>query len=406
MARLGSAVVGTGFIGPVHIEALRRLGKPVVGVLGSTPEKSRRFAQSLGVERSYTSYEELLADDNVQSVHLASPNRLHYDQCRRALTADKHVICEKPLALNVKESSELVELARQKKLVAAVCYNVRFYPLCLEAREWIASGRLGEIYHITGSYVQDWLLHDTDFNWRVLAEEGGALRAIADIGTHWLDIVQSMTGLRVTEVCADLKTVWPVRRRPKGSVETFKSGAPLPLGEESRVRDDAVSPRPPGEGLGVRGNLIDVEITTEDYGSVLLHFDHGAHGCFSVSQVCAGRKNCLRFEIAGSAASLAWNSEHPNELWIGERDRPNELLIRDPALLQPAARAYTSYPGGHSEGFADTFKQLFRAIYDYIDRGDFTAAQPFPTFAAGHREILLCQAILQSQRERAWVGVE
>ena len=406
MARLGSAVVGTGFIGPVHIEALRRLGKPVVGVLGSTPEKSRQCAQSLGVERGYTSYEELLADPNVQAVHLASPNRLHYEQCRRALTAGKHVICEKPLALNVKESLKLVELAQQNTLVAAVCFNVRFYPLCLEARAWIASGRLGEIYHITGSYVQDWLLHDTDFNWRVLAEEGGTLRVIADIGTHWLDLAQAMTGLRVTEVCADLKTVWPVRRRPKGSVETFKAGAPLPSAEGSVVRDDAVSTRPPGEGLGVRGDLIDVEITTEDYGSVLLHFDHGAHGCFNVSQVCAGRKNCLRFEIAGSAASLAWNSEHPNELWIGERDRANELLIRDPALLQPAARAYASYPGGHNEGFPDTFKQLFRAIYDYIDRGDFTVFPPFPTFADGHREIVLCQAILQSQRERAWVGVE
>jgi predicted dehydrogenase len=381
MARLGSAVVGTGFIGPVHIEALRRLGIPVVGVLGSTPEKSRQFAESLGIERGYTSYEELLADPNVRAVHLASPNRLHYDQCRRALAAGKHVICEKPLALSVKESAELVELAQQKTLVAAVCYNVRFYPLCLEARAWIASGRLGEIYHITGSYTQDWLLHDTDFNWRVLAEEGGALRAIADIGTHWLDLAQSMTGLRVTQVCADLKTVWPVRRRPRGAVETFKTKTPTP------------------------DKAIDVEITTEDYGSVLLHFDHGAHGCFSVSQVCAGRKNCLRFEIAGSAASLAWNSEQPNELWIGERDRPNELLVRDPALLQPAARAFANYPGGHNEGFPDTFKQLFRAIYDYIDRGDFTASRPFPTFADGHRELVLCQAILQSQRDRVWVGV-
>ena len=390
MPSIGSAIVGTGFIGPVHLEALRRLGRPVVGVLGSTPEKSRQMAQALGVVYGYASYEELLADPNVGVVHLTSPNKLHYDQCRLALAANKHVLCEKPLAMNVKESSDLVALAAQKSLVAAVCYNIRFYPLCLEAREWIASGRLGEIYHVTGSYVQDWLLHDTDFNWRVLAEEGGELRAIADIGTHWLDLIQSMTGLHVTEVCADLKTVWPVRRRPKGSVETFQSGSPRPL----------------GEGPGVRADLIDVNVTTEDYGSVLLHFDHGAHGCFSVSQVMAGRKNCLRFEIAGSAGSLAWNSERPNELWIGERDRPNELLTRDPALLHPEARAYTNYPGGHNEGFPDTFKQLFRAVYDYIDRDDFTAPPPFPTFADGHREIVLCQAILQSQRERAWVAVQ
>ena len=379
MAPVGSAVVGSGFIGPVHIEALRRLGRPVVGVLGSSPEKSRQAAQALGIEHGYASYDELLADPNVQAVHLASPNRLHFDQCRRALAAGKHVICEKPLAMNVKESSQLVALAAQHSLVAAVCYNVRFYPLCLEVREWIASGRLGEIFHVTGSYTQDWLLHDTDFNWRILAEEGGDLRAIADIGTHWLDLVQSMTGLTVTEVCADLKTVWPVRRRPKGPVETFKTAG--------------------------TADLINVEVTTEDYGSVLLHFDHGARGSFSVSQVNAGRKNCLRFEIAGSAASLAWNSEQPNELWIGERDRPNELLLRDPALLHPAARAHANYPGGHNEGFPDTFKQLFRAIYGYLDRGDFHAPCPFPTFADGHREIVLCQAILQSQRERAWIKV-
>ena len=375
---LGSAVVGTGFIGPVHVEALRRLNRPVVGLLGSSPEKSRQVAQTLGIPRGYASYDELLNDPNVGVVHLASPNRLHFEQCRRALEAGKHVICEKPLAMNVRESTALVELAKQKALAAAVCYNVRFYPLCLEVREWVRAGRLGEIYHITGSYVQDWLLHETDFNWRVLAEEGGELRAIADIGTHWLDLVQAVTGLAVTEVCADLKTVWPTRRQPSGSVETFGSGAALPQAS-------------------------DVAITTEDYGSVLLHFEHGARGAFTVSQVTAGRKNCLRFEIAGSAASVAWNSERPDELWIGERDRPNELLVRDPALLHANVRAYANYPGGHNEGFPDTFKQLFRAVYAYIDRGDFTAPRPFPTFEDGHREILLCDAILRSHRERSWV---
>jgi predicted dehydrogenase len=377
----GAVIVGAGFIGPVHVEALRRLGRPIMGVLGSSPEKSRQAAQALGVARGYASYDELLADCEVQSVHLTSPNRLHFEQCRRALKAGKHVICEKPLALNVHESGELVELARGKALVAAVCHNVRFYPLCLEARAWISSGQLGEILHVSGSYVQDWLLHDTDFNWRVLAEEGGALRAIADIGTHWLDLVQSITGLSVTEVCADLKTVWPVRRRPRGSVETFQS-KPAAAAE-----------------------LVDVPITTEDYGAVLLGFERGARGAFSVSQVTAGRKNCLRFEIAGSAASVAWNSERPNELWIGERDRPSELLIRDPALLHPEVRPFANYPGGHNEGFPDTFKQLFRAIYGYIDRGDFSAPCPFPTFADGHREVLLCEAILRSQRERQWVRV-
>jgi predicted dehydrogenase len=374
----GSAVVGTGFIGPIHVEALRRLGRRVVGVLGSSPDRSRQTAQTLGIERGYASYAELLADPAVHVVHVTSPNRYHHEQCRLALEAGKHVVCEKPLAMNARESAELVALARGRALAAAVCYNVRYYPLCLEVKEWIAAGKAGEIHHITGSYLQDWLCHDTDFNWRVLGEEGGSLRAVADIGTHWLDLVESMTGLRVREVCADLQTVWPVRRRPTGSMATFQ-----PAGADTS----------------------DVAITTEDYGSILLHFDQDVHGCFTVSQVSAGRKNRLSFEIAGSAASLAWQSERPCELWIGERDRPSELLVRDPALLHEAARRYTDYPGGHNEGFPDTFKQLFRAIYAYIERGDFSAPPPYPTFEDGHRQIVLCQAIGQSQRDRSWVSV-
>ncbi len=381
MAQTRTAVVGTGFIGPVHVEALRRLGRPVVGVLGSTAEKSRRAAAALGVPRGYDSFEELLADPAVTVVHLASPNRLHFAQCQAALTAGKHVLCEKPLAMTARETAELADLAASVPLVAAVCYNVRFYPLCLEARERIAAGQIGSVYHVTGSYVQDWLLYDTDFNWRVLAEEGGALRAVADIGTHWLDLIQSITGLKVVRVCADLHTVLPVRRRPKGSVETF----------QSKLRQEAQTE--------------EVAITTEDYGSVLLHFEGGARGCFTVSQVTAGRKNCLRFEVAGSRGALAWDSERPNELWLGQRERPNEVLPRDPALLQPAVRPFANYPGGHNEGFPDTFKQLFRAVYDYIDRGDWQAPRPFPTFADGHGEVVLCEAILRSQRERRWVEV-
>ncbi|HYT90529.1 MAG TPA: Gfo/Idh/MocA family oxidoreductase [Gemmataceae bacterium] len=381
MAQTGTAVVGTGFIGPVHIEALRRLGRPVVGVLGSSPEKTRAAAQALGVPKSYDRFEDALADPAVTVVHLASPNRLHFEQCRQALAAGKHVLCEKPLAMTAQETAELAALAARTPLVAAVCYNVRFYPLCLEARQRLVSGELGKVYHVTGFYVQDWLLYDTDFNWRVLAEEGGALRAVADIGTHWLDLIQSITRLKVAAVCADLQTVLPTRRRPKGSVETFQSK------------------------LGSPAQTEEIAITTEDYGSVLLRFEGGATGCFTVSQVAAGRKNCLRYEIAAARGSLAWDSERPNELWLGHRDRANELLIRDPALLQPAVRPFANYPGGHNEGFPDTFKQLFRAVYEYIDRGDFQAARPFPTFADGHREVVLCEAILRSHRERRWVEV-
>jgi predicted dehydrogenase len=381
MAQLGAALVGTGFIGPVHVEALRRLGRPVVGVLASSPEKGRAAAKSLGIPRSYDGYEDLLADPQVSVVHITSPNRFHYEHSRRALIAGKHVVCEKPLGMTAGQTANLVALAERSPGVAAVCHNVRFYPLCLEARRRAADGQLGNIYHVTGSYVQDWLLYDSDFNWRVLPEEGGALRAVADIGTHWLDLVTSITGLEVEQVCADLRTFLPERRRPKGSVETFQSKI---------------------EGVRETERIV---IATEDYGSVLLRFQGGASGCFTVSQVTAGRKNQITYEIAGQKAALAWNSERPNELWIGSRDRANELLIRDPALLDPSVRRFANYPGGHNEGFPDTFKQLFRAVYEYIEVGDLQAPPPFPTFADGHREVVLCEAILRSYREQKWIEV-
>lgn len=381
MAPTGVAVVGTGFIGPVHVEALRRLGRNVVGVLGSTPEKGSQAAQTLGLSRAYGSYRELLDDPSVGVVHLASPNRHHFEQCKLALASGKHLVCEKPLAMNSGETRELVRLAARTALVTAVNYNVRFYPLCLEAREKCLSGQLGKLFHVNGSYLQDWLLYDTDFNWRVQGEEGGDLRAVADIGTHWLDLISFITGSKVVELCADLKTVHPVRQSPQGSVETFQSSS------TRKVR------------------TLPVEIRTEDHGSILLRFENGGSGSLTVSQVCAGRKNCLRFDIAGSLASLSWNSEEPNSLAIGYRDRPNETLTRDPSLMHPEVRPFADYPGGHAEGFPDSFKQLFRSVYQAIDSG-VAGKVPYPTFADGHREVLLCEAVLRSATEKRWVPVE
>ncbi len=378
-AHLFAAVVGTGFIGPIHVEALRRLGQPVLTILGSTPEKTRAAVLDLGAVKPFDSYEEMVADPMVGIVHIASPNRLHFEQCRLALSAGKHVVCEKPLAMTSAQTAALVDLAERSSRVAAVCYNVRYYPLCLEARARIAAGELGTVYHVTGSYCQDWLLYDSDFNWRVLADEGGALRAVADIGTHWMDLVTHVTGLEVEGLCADLRTFLPTRQRPRGGVETF-SGK-----------------------LARSGETAPVAIDTEDYGSVLLRFRGGGTGAFTVSQVTAGRKNCLRFEVAGSKGALAWDSERPNELWLGHRDRPNEQLLRDPALLSEDVRRFANYPGGHNEGFPDTFKQLFRSVYEYIEAGNYTAPRPFPTFADGHREVVLCEAILRSHREGRWV---
>jgi predicted dehydrogenase len=376
-----AAVVGTGFIGPVHVEGLRRAGVEVAAIIGSSAEKSRQAAERLGIDPRHTTLEAVLADASIVAVHLTTPNRHHFTQASAALRAGKHVLCEKPLAMDSAESAELVRLAAACGRAAGVAYNIRFYPLCHDAAARVRNGAVGEVLHVTGGYVQDWLLHDTDFNWRVLAADGGELRAVADIGTHWLDLVQFVSGRRVTAVCADLQTVHPRRRRPQGGVETFSGKAAPPRETEA------------------------VEIATEDAGCVMLRFDNGGRGCLWVSQTTAGRKNRLRFEIAGTAETLAWNSESPNTLWIGHRDRPNESLIRDPALIDPTAAAISNYPGGHNEGFPDTFKQLFRTFYGSIAAGDFATRPRFPTFADGHQEILLCEAILRSHREQRWIDV-
>ncbi len=382
MARIGAAVIGAGFMGGVHTEGLRRAGVEVVGALGVSAEETAGFVKAQGIPKGYGSVEELLGDSAVQSVHVVTPNRLHHGMAKAVLEAGKHVVCEKPLAMNSKETAELVALAgKHSKQAAAVNYNIRFYPLCLEARERVRGGEIGQVHHVAGSYVQDWLLLDTDYNWRVLAEEGGELRAVADIGTHWLDLVHSITGLEAEAVCADLMVVHPIRRRPTGEVETFTGK------------------------LGSEADTEPVKITTEDYGSILLRFKGGAKGTLWVSQVTAGRKNCLRYELAGEKAALEWISENPEVLWIGRRGGPNEILMRDPSLLSPAARAAVGVPGGHAEGYADTFKQHFRAFYGYVEKGDFSAPPPFATFQDGHREVVLCEAVLESHRKGGWVDV-
>jgi predicted dehydrogenase len=382
MERIGVAVIGAGFMGGVHAEALRRAGCEVVGVLGVDEAETTRFAAAVGAT-AFRSLEQLLADPAVLSVHIGTPNKLHFPMAKAALLAGKHVLCEKPLAMTSAETAELVALAQKHpRQAAAVNYNLRFYPLNLEARERVRGGTLGRVLHVTGSYVQDWLLLDTDYNWRVLAKEGGELRAVADIGTHWLDLVHALTGLEVEAVCADLLTVHPVRRRPKGEVETYS-------GKLAKEED-----------------LVPVDVTTEDYGAILLRFRGGARGTLTVSQVTAGRKNCLRYELAGEKGSLYWNSEDPEQLWMGRRSGPNEVLMRDPSLLSGPARAAIGVPGGHAEGYADTFKQHFRAFYGYVAKGDFSAPAPFATFADGHREVVLCEAVLESHRKGAWVEVK
>jgi predicted dehydrogenase len=375
MRDLRAAVVGTGFIGAVHVDALRRLGIEVTGVVASSPER----AAAKGLGPAYESYEALLADERVDVVHLATPNHLHHAQVKEALAAGKHVVCEKPLAIDSEQSAELVELAGASGLVHCTNFNLRFYPQAHEARALTASGALGEIWAVHGGYLQDWLLRPTDWNWRLEPEKGGVLRAVADIGSHWMDLAQWVTGRRIEGVLADLHTTIPVRLRPAGEVETF-----APAEDVARV---------------------EAPMATEDVAHLLFRFEGGARGAAVVSQVSAGHKNALRLEVDGSEDSLAWSSERPEELWLGHRDEANETLLRNPALLHPDAQARTGLPAGHAEGFAETFRELYRAVYGAVAGGGPPAAPDYPTFADGHRANVLGDAIALSNRERRWVEV-
>lgn len=379
---IGVGVAGTGFIGPAHIEGLRRNGISVLGLVGSTGEKAGQKAAELGISRAYNSLDEMLADAEIDVVHLATPNHLHHPHAKAALLAGKHVVCEKPLAMTSKESAELVELAAEKQLVNAVNFNIRMYPLVHQARSMVQSGEIGELFILQGSYLQDWLLFPTDWNWRLEPDLGGTLRAVGDIGSHWLDLLTFITGLHVEEVYADFKTFHPLRKKPAKPLETFTGKILTPE------------------------DYVDQAISTEDYATILLHYENGVTGVLTVSQVSSGRKNRLFYEINGSKSSLGWDSEKPNEMWIGHRTEPNQTLLKDPSLLSSEARAVTSYPGGHNEGFPDTFKQLYAKVYDYIISNDFTRNPDFPTFADGHYEMQLCESIERSAREKTWVEVK
>jgi predicted dehydrogenase len=377
LSKTGAAIIGTGFIGAVHLGALRRMGVRVAGVLGSSVERGADRGAALGV-RAYASLDDLLADPAVQVVHVTSPNQAHYPQVKQILAAGRHVICEKPLAMTSAQSAEMVRLATASGKVAAVCYNIRFYPLNQHARQMVADGGLGEVRFVTGHYHQDWLAKPTDWNWRLEAEQGGALRSVGDIGTHWLDLVQFVTGQRVTAVLAELATFVPERQRPLGPVETFAATAGA---TEAR------------------------RIVTDDAAMILLRFANGARGVMSTSQINQGRKNALQWEVAGSAASAAWASEVPDQLWLGHRDAPNQILQRDAGLMNRSGAKAASLPGGHVEGFADSFQAFLRAVYDDIAAGGRSGGATYASFADGHGEMLLCDAVAQSARLGSWAEV-
>jgi len=381
MKKLKVGVIGTGFIGPAHIEALRRTGlADVVALADINKDVAEAKAEELSVPQSYGDYKELLAQPDIDIVHICTPNNLHFSMAKYAMEAGKHVVCEKPLAMNSAEAEELVRIAKEKGVVNAIHFNIRFYPVIHHVKAMIESGELGEILAVNGSYQQDWLFYDTDYNWRLEPEYSGDSRAIADIGSHWLDSVEFMTGLKVKKVCADFATFYPIRKKPLKPLETYSGKLLTPE------------------------DYVDVPIGTEDYATVLLRFEGKAHGSLTVNQVAAGRKNRCYFEIYGSKKSAVIDTERCNELWIGRRDGNNELLLRDPSLLLPSARAIASFPGGHNEGFPDTSKQLFKKLYMYILNGC-SGPVEFPTFEDGARELVLCERIVDSARKERWIDI-
>jgi predicted dehydrogenase len=382
MADLKAGVIGTGFIGPAHVEALRRLGIEVVAVAGPRADGVAEKAKALHIEKYYDTAEALIADPEISVVHVTSPNHVHYPQAKAALQAGKHVVCEKPLAMTSAESGELVKLAKDAQRVNAVNFNIRFYPLSHQARQMVQSGEIGDVYIVQGSYLQDWLLLPTDWNWRLEPQFSGDMRAVADIGSHWLDLTTFITGLQIEAVFADFATFLKTRRKPVQPVETFTGKLQTNL------------------------EYVEQPINTEDYATVMLRYRNGARGVMTVAQVCAGRKNRLYYEINGAKSALVWDGERPNELWINHRERPNELLLKDPSLLSPEVRSLASYPGGHNEGFPDTFKQLYTAVYRYIEAGNYDKMPDFPTFADGHRALRVGEAIFRSTQEGRWVNVD
>jgi predicted dehydrogenase len=381
MKKIRTGIIGSGMMGPIHTEALRRLGYvEVVALAEATEELARTKSQALHIPKGYADYRKLIEDPDVEVVHNCTPNAYHFEVSKAILAAGKHVVSEKPLATHAKHSAELVERANKAGVVNAIHFNYRNYPLVQHMRAMVKSGELGALYLQHGSYLQDWLILDTDYNWRVEPGAGGDSRAVADIGSHWFDTVQFITGDPVVEVMADLAIVHKTRKKPKMAMETY-AGKVLTAADYSEV-----------------------PVATEDAATILFRTKSGAPGSLVVSQVSAGRKNRLYFELDFAKGALEWDQEEPNTLWVGRRERPNESLIKDGSLLVPEVRPFAHYPGGHPEGYSEGPYNLFMQVYAHIASGA-KSAPAFSTFQDGHNEIAICEAILQSSKSRSWTKV-
>ena len=371
-------VVGAGFIGAVHAHAARRAGARIVGVAASTPASSEEAATRFGTERAFADGESLVASPDVDVVHICTPNQLHAPLSELALASGKHVICEKPLALDLSTATHLQATARREGAVATVPFVYRFYPLVREARARVANG-FGPVRLIHGTYLQDWLSTEDDDNWRVDPAFSGPSRAFADIGSHWCDLVEFVTGDRLAAVCAELVTALPERRSGGEHAHAFGSGA-----------------QPGGSRRSV---------TTEDMAIVMFRTVAGVAGSVVISQISSGRKNRLFFEIAGAEATVAFDQERPETLWIGRR-RANEIINRDAAHLDPAAAAYATVPPGHPQGYQDSFDAFVADSYRAVAAGSVDAVDGLPSFADGVRAALITEAVLRSAATHSWQDID
>lgn len=383
MRRLKAGVIGTGFIGVCHMEAIRRIGfAELVAITDINYELTKRRAEEYYVPKCHKTIDELLADDEIDVIHNCTPNNLHMEINEKIIKAGKHVFSEKPLARNSEESERLLQILKDNKnIVHGVNFNYRMNPLVQEIKNKVKANEIGKPILVHGSYLQDWLLFDTDYNWRIDPEICGPSRCIADIGTHWMDAVQTVTGAKIIDVCADLFTAIPKRKKPKEVVETF--------------------------GVSKSMEYEEIEVKTEDYGAVLFKMDNGVRGVFYVSQVSAGRKCYLNFEIDGTKSSIYWNQETPDYMWMGYRDKDNSIVMRNPNFMTPEARQYTYLAAGHPEGWNDALKNNIYSFYKFIiDGKSLDKDTPdFATFQDGHYLIKLTEAILKSNETRQWVKV-
>jgi predicted dehydrogenase len=369
-------VIGTGFAARAHIEAIRRVpGIEVVAIAGRTAERAVETAAELGVDRGTGDALALVAEPEIDSVHVCTPNDLHAEVTAAAIAGGKHVLSEKPLGFDSRETAALAQQAAGSTVTSGVCFNYRHFPLVQEARTRLASA--GPPHLVRGGYLQDWLLVDTDWNWRLDSAKAGSSRAMADIGSHWIDLMQHVTGRNVTRLLARTGRLHEKRRKPDREGATFS-------------------------GSAGGGELVVVD--TEDYADVMLELEGGVPATLSVSQVSPGRRNRLTFDVDTGDRSLTWDQERPNVLRIGRRDRADELLVRDPSLLAPEAATLAHYPAGHQEGWPDGLKNVMIDFYAAVRE----ERQPeiVASFADAHRVMRIVEAVLASNRLGRWVEID